>query len=71
MKILKDEYQELSDDFELSYEESGCLCFMGAPCGYCTHEGHPEALENNPDAWIEEAEVESSEVYPTYKPEVW
>ena len=53
MKRLKAEHQELADDFVVSYEDAGCSCHHNPPCGYCTHEGHPENLEGTPEAWVE------------------
>ena len=53
MKRLKAEYQELADDFEANYEGVGCCCHQNPPCGYCTHEGHPENLAETPEAWVE------------------
>ena len=50
---LTKEYQETADDFEASYAEVGCYCHQNPPCGYCTHEGHPENLAETPEAWVE------------------
>ena len=48
---LKEEYQEISDEYELALEEVGCSCHINAPCSVCIHEGHPENLANIPEAW--------------------
>ena len=53
MKRLKAEYQELAHDFVVSYENAGCSCHHSPPCGFCTHAGHPENLEETPAAWVE------------------
>lgn len=54
MSELKPEYQDLADEFEDLYGDRGCTCFINPPCGYCTHEGNPIALEEDPDAWMQE-----------------
>lgn len=50
-RVLKPEYQELADDYEDYSSRYGCSCHINPPCSACTHEGHPIALEENPDAW--------------------
>jgi hypothetical protein len=46
----------LTYDAQMYYDDwkeyGGCRCFQGnAPCGACTHEGHPISLEDNDEAW--------------------
>lgn len=53
-KKLKSGYQELADEFEDKYADSGCHCFQAPPCGFCTHPGNPFNLEENEDAWEDE-----------------
>lgn len=48
---LKPEYQELADDFDLHYKDSGCSCHINPPCNHCIHPGHPDALAEIADAW--------------------
>lgn len=48
---LKREWQVVADDFMEIYGDSGCTCFLSPPCGYCTHEGNPNNLEESDDAW--------------------
>lgn len=55
-RILKPEYQELADDFEMESRDRGCTCFISPPCSYCTHEGNPANLEGDDDAWIDPEE---------------
>ena len=52
MKRLKKEFQALADDFVANYEDIGCCCHQCPPCGYCTHQGHPENLAETPEAWV-------------------
>jgi len=49
--VLKEKYQELSDEFESHYEDMGCSCHINPPCGYCTHPGNPICLESEGDVW--------------------
>ncbi len=55
---LKPEYQDLEDEFESLYGDGSCSCSSCSmpPCGYCEssgcHDGSPEALDDNDDAWI-------------------
>lgn len=52
MRQLKPKYQKLRDDFAEELEHtSSCSCHINPPCGFCTHEGNPTNLEDNPDAW--------------------
>lgn len=48
---LKPEYQDMADEFEAIFEDEGCACFQAAPCSWCTHEGNPQNLMENDDAW--------------------
>lgn len=48
---LKREWQAVADDFMEIYWDSGCTCFLSPPCGYCTHEGNPNNLEECEDVW--------------------
>ncbi|SHG22648.1 hypothetical protein SAMN02745753_03492 [Marinomonas polaris DSM 16579] len=50
-KQLKPEYQDLADEFDIDYKDRGCHCHINPPCGYCVHPGHPENLEETPEAW--------------------
>lgn len=50
-RILKPDYQDLADDFELAYIDIGCTCFNNPPCSYCTDAGNPINLEYDDDAW--------------------
>lgn len=52
-KRLKTKYLELFSDWESYHERYGCSCHINPPCGSCTHEGHPLALEDNSEAWVE------------------
>lgn len=49
ISILKSDYIEEKREFE---ELDGCSCHINPPCSYCVHPGHPECLENTPEAWI-------------------
>ena len=31
--------------------DGDCSCHLSPPCNSCLHEGNPEQLENNDDAW--------------------
>lgn len=53
MKTLKQEYEDLHNDFLRDYADRGCTCFISPPCSFCVHEGNPANLEETPDAWIE------------------
>ena len=53
MRVLKEEYQELEDEFNTYADTYGCACHLNPPCSYCTHEGNPDNLENTPEAWEE------------------
>ena len=53
MKVLKEEYQVLSDEFDEYADTYGCSCFINPPCTYCTHEGNPTNLLNTEEAWEE------------------
>lgn len=48
---LKPDWQVEADDFELSYLDRGCTCFLSPPCSYCVHPGNPLNLEENEEAW--------------------
>jgi len=52
-RILKPEFQELSDEFESVMEGRGCSCHLNSPCSFCTHEGNPLNLEETDEAWEE------------------
>lgn len=50
---LTDEAQAEADDFRLTQEDRGCVCFTGcAPCSWCTHPGNPLNLEYDDAAWV-------------------
>ena len=52
MQVLKPEYQERADLFELNYGDHGCTCHLGfPPCVYCTHEDNPLNFEGISEAW--------------------
>ena len=53
MRVLKEEYQVLADEFDDYTDTYGCACHINAPCSYCTHEGNPNNLENTEEAWEE------------------
>ena len=53
MRVLTVECRALADDFSANYEEAGCCCHQPPPCGYCTHEGHPESLAEHEANWVE------------------
>lgn len=48
--------------FRDAYGEGNCRCHQSAPCGSCTHDGHPHNQEENPDAWevCDAAELQGS-----------
>jgi len=51
MKKLTLEAEGWKEEFESTYEDRGCSCNMSPPCSHCTHEGHPECLDNTDTAW--------------------
>lgn len=53
MRVLKEEYQELLEEFEGYYGDTGCNCSVISmpPCGWCTHPGNPLCLDNTVEAW--------------------
>lgn len=48
---LKPDWQDEADDFELSFKDQGCTCFLAPPCSYCLHPGNPLNLEGTEEAW--------------------
>ena len=44
---------DLQDEFEIDCGDSCCSCHINPPCGYCTHPGNPENLEETTEAWEE------------------
>ena len=50
-RILTPEAEAERDDFERVHERRGCYCHISAPCGHCTHPGHPLALAEDETAW--------------------
>lgn len=53
MKKLTLTGEQYKEDFEILYADIGCTCFINPPCSRCTHEGHPECLNNSDDLWNE------------------
>lgn len=52
-RVLKPEYQELAEDFDLLLmDKGGCTCHVVPPCSICTHSGNPECLGDTPEAWM-------------------
>lgn len=49
---LTDWAEAEADDFERSWADRGCTCFISPPCSYCTHEGNPSNLAEDDDAWV-------------------
>lgn len=64
MKRLRAAHQSLADNFDANYADTGCCCHQNPPCGYCTHEGHPENLAETPEAWVEMLEPRCKEQEP-------
>lgn len=54
-KRLKQWAQDAKEEFEAEFRHEGCRCWLAAPCSYCTHPGHPIALEDD-DCWEEASE---------------
>lgn len=50
-KKLNPEFQEMLDEFNSMYSDSGCSCHINPPCSHCVHEGNPLNLEETPEAW--------------------
>ena len=53
MRVLKEEYRVLEEEFNDYADTYGCACHINPPCSYCEHEGNPINLENTPEAWEE------------------
>ena len=53
MRVLKDEYRILEEEFNDYADTYGCAYHINPPCSYCEHEGNPTNLENTPEAWEE------------------
>lgn len=69
--VFKPEYQKVADEFWFTFRDRGCTCFISPPCSYCTHEGNPANLEEDPDAWEDElvAEIRFVAEQPALAPE--
>ena len=53
---LKSTYWGVADEF---LEMDGdCSCHINAPCYICTHEGNPQNLNEDDDAWEIDSERE-------------
>ena len=48
---LKKEFEKDKEAFEDMLENYGCSCHINPPCALCVHEGNPNNLIENPDAW--------------------
>lgn len=48
---LTEDGEFLYELFRREVEDYGCTCFQSPPCGFCTHEGHPLALEEDDSMW--------------------
>lgn len=58
--VLKPEHQDLADEWEHMFGDNDCYCSATnmPPCSWCegsgTHEGNPESLADDKDAWEDE-----------------
>lgn len=43
-------------DYRDKYGDGNCSCHLHAPCGACTHPGHPERQDANDKCWEEDEE---------------
>lgn len=50
---LTDEAQADRDQFDITFGDRGCTCFISPPCSYCTHPGNPLNQEED-DFWIDD-----------------
>lgn len=50
---LTDEAQDDRDQFDRTFGDSGCTCFISPPCGHCTHPGNPLNQEED-EFWVED-----------------
>ncbi|WP_067097860.1 hypothetical protein [Marinomonas atlantica] len=48
---LKPDWQDEADDFDITFRDQGCTCFLAPPCSYCLHPGNPLNLEETEEAW--------------------
>lgn len=46
-----EEGEALESQFKREFRNEGCTCFISAPCSYCTHPGHPIAIEETDEYW--------------------
>jgi len=50
-RVLNNLGEKLQQEFEADMSDSCCSCHLNPPCGYCTHPGNPDNLEETPEAW--------------------
>lgn len=48
---LTPEAQVDRDDFDSTYADRGCTCFISPPCGACTHVGNPLNQAEDESCW--------------------
>lgn len=56
-RVLTQEAQFDRDDFEATFKDRGCTCFISPPCSFCMHPGNPLNQNEVDECWEEDCET--------------